>query len=235
MKNVVRMGALIVVAAAAVAGCTGDGGSTGSAPTSAKAVVTAGTPAPTGGQQPTGGQDSSGGQGSTGGQDSTGGQGSSGGQNGGATPDTTQVSQPPTGNDISGPGKCVDITSTGVRAALARLGDGWHAQRGSNDIPGQCADLLWVQAVGGNSAGAPIHVLFFHDGQWLGTATSEPYAFTSVVGYTTNVVTVEYKWLAGDEPFAAPQGGPVAIHYTWNGSNVVMSGPLPREVTQPQR
>ncbi|MEV0333527.1 LppP/LprE family lipoprotein [Nocardia sp. NPDC050717] len=233
MKNVVRMSALIVAAAAAVAGCTGDGGSTGSAPTSAKTAVT--TPAPTGGAQPTGGQGATGGQDSSGGQGSTGGQGSSGGQNGGATPDTTQVSQPPAGDDISGPGKCIDITSTGVRNALARLGDGWHAQRGSNDIPGQCADLLWVQAVGGNSAGAPIHVLFFHDGQWLGTATSEPYAFTSVVGYTTNVVTVEYKWLAGDEPFATPQGGPVAIHYTWNGSNVVMSGPLPREVTQPQR
>ncbi|MEV6360024.1 LppP/LprE family lipoprotein [Nocardia asteroides] len=235
MNNVVRMSALIVAAAATVAGCTGDGGSTGTAPTSAKTTVVATTPAPTGGQQPTGGQEPTGEQ-----QQPTGGQGPTGGQ----TPPTTVVTEQPeptsapdrpAGNDISGPGRCIDPASAGVRNAVATLGDGWVAQRASADQPGQCAQLLWVRAVGGNSAGAPIHVLFFHDGKYLGTATSEPYAFTTVAGYTDTVVTVEYKWLAGDEPFATPQGGPAAIHYTWNGSNVVMSGPLPKEVTQPHR
>ncbi|MFI5499295.1 LppP/LprE family lipoprotein [Nocardia asteroides] len=235
MNNVVRMSALIVAAAATVAGCTGDGGSTETTPTSAKTTVVATTPAPTGGQQPTGGQEPTGGE-----EQPTGGQGPTGGQTPPTTvvteqPEPTSVPDRPAGNDISGPGRCIDPASTGVRNAVATLGDGWVAQRASADQPGQCAQLLWVRAVGGNSAGAPIHVLFFHDGKYLGTATSEPYAFTTVAGYTDTVVTVEYKWLAGDEPFATPQGGPAAIHYTWNGSNVVMSGPLPKEVTQPHR
>ncbi|WP_431969343.1 LppP/LprE family lipoprotein [Nocardia sp. bgisy134] len=138
-------------------------------------------------------------------------------------------------NGIGGPGRCVDPASPGVRSALAGLGEGWVADRASTDQPGSCGQLLWVRAVGGVSAGAPIHVLFFHDGKYLGTATFEPYAFTHVAGSNGDSVTVQYKWLVADEPFAAPQGGPVSITYTWTGSGVAMSEPLPEEVTHPHR
>ncbi|WP_278263556.1 LppP/LprE family lipoprotein [Nocardia sp. AG03] len=138
-------------------------------------------------------------------------------------------------DDIGGPGRCIDPASTGVRDAVAGLGGGWVATQAATDVPGDCGQLLWVRAVGGNSAGAPIHILFFHDGTYLGTATSEPYAFTSVSGSNGNAVSVDYKWLVADEPFAAPQGGPATITYTWTGSGVVMSDPLPPEVTQPHR
>lgn len=232
MKNAVRMSALIAVAAAAVAGCNAENGSATS-PSTSRATTTVAASAPrTPGEQPQA-------------TEAPGGTGAPAGTEVPAVteapavtvaPGTTQATtKPQPANDISGPGRCIDPDSAGVRNALARLDGSWVAQQASADLPGQCAQLLWVRAVGGNSAGAPIHVLFFHDGKWLGTATSEAYAFTSVVGYTGTTVTVEYKWLAGDEPFAAPQGGPVAIHYTWNGSNVVMSGPLPAEVTQPHR
>ncbi|MFD5174182.1 LppP/LprE family lipoprotein [Nocardia sp. NPDC058379] len=228
MKNAVRMSALIAIAAAAVAGCTAENGSA-AAPSTSRATTTVAASAPqTPGEQPRA-------------TEAPGGNGSSGGTQAPVVTEAPPVTaapgttKPQPADDISGPGRCIDPQSTGVRNALARLDGTWVAQQASADLPGQCAQLLWVRAVGGNSAGAPIHVLFFHDGKWLGTATSEAYAFTSVVGYTDTTVTVEYKWLAGDEPFAAPQGGPVAIHYTWNGSNVVMSGPLPTEVTQPHR
>lgn len=226
MKNAVRMSALIAVAAAAVAGCNAENGSATS-PSTSRATTTVAASAPrTPGEQPQA-------------TEAPGGTGAPAVTEAPAVtvaPGTTQATtKPQPANDISGPGRCIDPDSAGVRNALARLDGSWVAQQASADLPGQCAQLLWVRAVGGNSAGAPIHVLFFHDGKWLGTATSEAYAFTSVVGYTDTTVTVEYKWLAGDEPFAAPQGGPVAIHYTWNGSNVVMSGPLPAEVTQPHR
>ncbi|MEV6213958.1 LppP/LprE family lipoprotein [Nocardia sp. NPDC051833] len=228
MKNAVRMSALIAIATAAVAGCNAENGSAAS-PSTSRATTTVAASAPqTPGEQPRA-------------TEAPGGNGLSGGTQAPVVTEAPPVTaapgttKPQPADDISGPGRCIDPQSTGVRNALARLDGNWVAQQASADLPGQCAQLLWVRAVGGNSAGAPIHVLFFHDGKWLGTATSEAYAFTSVVGYTDTTVTVEYKWLAGDEPFAAPQGGPVAIHYTWNGSNVVMSGPLPKEVTQPHR
>ncbi|WP_159372882.1 LppP/LprE family lipoprotein [Nocardia caishijiensis] len=228
MKNAVRMSVLMAVAAGLVAGCTGDDGVTARPTTSVtgapsvsveppvERTVTPEAGAPSAGE-PEAGAPSAG------------------------TPSVSAPSAPaetvvaPPVDDISGPGRCIDPGSTGVRNALARLGDGWAASQASADAPGSCGELLWVRAVGGNSAGAPIHIMFFHDGKYLGTATSEAYAFTYVAGANGNAVTVEYKWLVGDEPFAAPQGGPVSITYTWTGSGVAMSGPLPSEVTQPHR
>ncbi|MFD4460336.1 LppP/LprE family lipoprotein [Nocardia sp. NPDC058480] len=233
MKNAVRMGALIAVAAALVAGCTGESGSGTTTSTSHSTAASSAKPAPgTQAPGPTAPEETAAPQ-------------------PGATiapePETPPVTPPPTiipvpdttspapGNNISGPGRCIDTSSTGVQNALASLTGSWVAGQASADQPGNCGELLWVRAIGGNSAGAPIHVLFFHDGKYLGTGTSEPYAFTTVVGSSSTAVTVEYRWLAADEPFAAPQGGPATITYSWTGSSVVMSGPLPSEVTQPHR
>ncbi len=143
---------------------------------------------------------------------------------------TTTAAQADTA--ISGNGLCVDIASAGVRDALAALPDGpWAAEHASDAPLGKCPQLLWVSASGGNSSGAPISVLLFHDGQYVGTATSEPYAFAAVSGSTDTSVAVDYKWLVGDEPFCCPAGGPATIHYSWDGSKIVMDHPLPKEVT----
>lgn len=133
---------------------------------------------------------------------------------------------------ISGNGRCVDIASAGVRDALAALPDGpWAAEHASDAPLGKCPQLLWVSASGGNSSGAPISVLLFHDGRYVGTATSEPYAFAAVSGSSDTSVAVDYKWLVGDEPFCCPAGGPATINYSWDGSKIVMDHPLPKEVT----
>ncbi|MFD3506559.1 LppP/LprE family lipoprotein [Nocardia sp. NPDC058666] len=237
MKNAVRMSALIAVAVAMVTGCTdGTGSGTGTstprstAASSAKPAPGTGVPAPgtevpaaTPAPQP---------------EETTAPEIETPPATADPTvapvPETT-TSAPAPANNISGPGRCIDTGSTGVQNALASLGGGWVAGQASANEPGMCGELLWVRAIGGNSAGAPIHVLFFHDGKYLGTGTSEPYAFTTVVGSNLTSATVQYRWLAGDEPFAAPQGGPVSITYSWNGSNVVMGGSLPSEVTQPHR
>ncbi|MGY0500999.1 LppP/LprE family lipoprotein [Nocardia sp. FBN12] len=233
MKNAVRMSALIAVAAGLVAGCTGENGSGTTTSTSQATAASSTTRAPAPGTQAPGASAPQ----------------ETAPPQPGATiapePETPPVTQAPTvvpvpdttapGNDISGPDRCVDTSSTGVQNALASLTGSWVAGQASADQPGNCGELLWVRAIGGNSAGAPIHVLFFHNGKYLGTGTSEPYAFTTVVGSSSTAVTVEYRWLAGDEPFAAPQGGPATITYSWTGSTVVMSGPLPSQVTQPQR
>ncbi|MFD4438577.1 LppP/LprE family lipoprotein [Nocardia sp. NPDC058519] len=231
MKNAVRMGALIAVAAALVAGCTDESGSGTTTSTSRAPAASSAKPAP-GTQAP----------GSTAPEET------SAPRPGDTTePETPRVTPPPSiipvpdttapapANNISGPGRCIDTSSTGVQNALASLTGSWVAGQASADQPGNCGELLWVRAIGGNSAGAPIHVLFFHNGKYLGTGTSEPYAFTTVAGSSSTAVTVEYRWLAADEPFATPQGGPATITYSWTGSSVVMSGPLPSQVTQPHR
>ncbi|WKG08162.1 LppP/LprE family lipoprotein [Nocardia sp. PE-7] len=235
MKNAVRMGALIAVAAALVAGCTDESGSGATTSTSRATAASSTTRAPAPGTQAPG---------------ATAPEETAAPRPGATTepePETPPVTQAPTlipapdttspapADDISGPGRCLDPASTGVQNALASLEGSWVAGQASTDQPGSCGQLLYVRAIGGNSAGAPIHILFFRNGKYLGTGTSEPYAFTTVVGSSNNAVTVDYRWLAGDEPFAAPQGGPATITYSWNGSKVVMGGTLPTEVTQPHR
>lgn len=149
---------------------------------------------------------------------------------GAAASSSTTAAETPTA--ISGNGHCIDIGSVGVRDALATLPDGpWVAEHASDAQVAKCPQLLWVSASGGNSSGAPIAVLLFHDGRYVGTATPEPYAFAAVSGSTDTSVAVDYKWLVGDEPFCCPAGGPATIHYSWDGSAIVMDRPLPKEVT----
>jgi hypothetical protein len=156
----------------------------------------------------------------------------------------TTVTSPSSTDGIGSSDRCIDPASAGVQSALAGLGGGvaqrpsapgWWAEDASADRPGSCGQLLWVRAKGGPSGSSVVHVLFFHDGKYLGTATSQSYSYTYVAGSNDNSVTVEYRWLAGDESAAAPQGGPVSITYTWTGSGVAMSEPLPTQVTRPGR
>lgn len=225
MKNGIRVSVLVAAVAGAMVACTGEQGQAGTAVTTGAPVTSSARPSAAVTDPP-----------STGAAEEPGGRPTGAPATGRATgepaPETTAA---PVADDISGPGRCVDPASAGVRRALAGLGGGWVASGASADATGACGQLLWVRAVGGNSAAAPIHLLFFHAGKYLGTATWEPYAFTTVSGANGNSVTAQYKWLAGDEPFAAPQGGPATITYTWTGSGVAMSGPLPEEVTEPHR
>ncbi|MFE6920947.1 LppP/LprE family lipoprotein [Nocardia sp. NPDC057663] len=234
MKNAVRMGALIAIAAATVAGCSAENGSgTTTSTTTGKASATAAQPSA--GQQPPATQAPGATQATEAPAPATEAPAPVTEAPAGTSAPGTTAPNPAPADDISGPGRCIDPASTGVQNALSRLGGSWVASQASADRPGNCGELLWVRAVGGNSAGAPIHILFFSGGKWLGTATSEAYAFTYVTGASGNAVTVDYKWLVADEPFAAPQGGPATITYTWTGSKLTMSAPLPTEVTQPHR
>ncbi|BDB58875.1 MULTISPECIES: LppP/LprE family lipoprotein [Rhodococcus] len=134
---------------------------------------------------------------------------------------------------LEGNGLCLDPASAPVADALAGLSDdgfAWQIEDSTDAVVGDCPSLMWLVAVGGNSASSPEHVLFFADGSYLGTATSEPYAYTSVVDASDGTVTAEYRWIAGDEPFCCPEGGPATVRYTWDGSQIVMLDPLPQEM-----
>ncbi|NKY89517.1 LppP/LprE family lipoprotein [Nocardia veterana] len=137
----------------------------------------------------------------------------------------------------AGHGYCLDINSEVVAHAVATLGtapggDPWQPQAGTEATTGHCPALLWMTAqTPRGTASSPEHVLFFHDNTYLGTAAAKPTAFTSVTGSTDTSVTVQYRWIAGDEPNCCPAGGPVTVTYTWNGTAVVPDRELPPEVT----
>ncbi|MGW0175470.1 LppP/LprE family lipoprotein [Rhodococcus sp. NPDC003322] len=149
-----------------------------------------------------------------------------------------QPSAPPTtappaaASPISGNGLCLDPTSSGVTAALASLGPddtSWIVDRADPAAIGNCPELLWLIATpAGATASTPEHVVFFHDGRFLGTATSEPYSYTSVAGSTADTVTVQYRWLGPGDANCCPSGGPATVDYRWDGGTVVMQQPLPQ-------
>ncbi|MCZ4076732.1 LppP/LprE family lipoprotein [Rhodococcus sp. H36-A4] len=128
---------------------------------------------------------------------------------------------------------CLDLASTTVTDALASLlqyfdGVPWVA----TEIGDPCGSFTWVRAdTSGGTASSPVQVLFFADGDYLGTGTSEPYAFTFVDSQSVDTITVGYRWLVGDDANANPSGGPALIRYQWDGSSVTMLDALPVEVT----
>ncbi len=130
------------------------------------------------------------------------------------------------------PAACLEIDSLAVTDAVASLpqyfdGVPWMAY----EMGEKCASFTWVAATSESAtASTPDHYLFFADGDYLGTATSAPYSFTFVAGQTPDIITIGYRWLIGDEPFAAPSGGPALIRYQWDGAQVTMLDSLPPEV-----
>ncbi|MGU3434920.1 LppP/LprE family lipoprotein [Actinomycetes bacterium M1A6_2h] len=95
-----------------------------------------------------------------------------------------------------------------------------------------CATLSRATAsIDSATVSSPETVLFFHENTYLGTATLESYAFTSIVSQMDDTVTVDYKWRNADDANAFPTGGPAQVQYRWTGSSVDMLDDLPAGVT----
>jgi hypothetical protein len=159
-------------------------------------------------------------------------------------PETTVASSPPPQSNtrtsssattaIPASGPCLDVDSSLVTDAIGTLGTDinggkWIPRSASEEQIGNCPDLLWVSVDGDGVGDATYqsHVLFFHDGTYLGTATSEPYSYTHVIDSNKDSVSVQYRWLLDDDAFCCPQGGPNIVNFTWNGSAVVADGQFP--------
>ncbi|MEK8072935.1 LppP/LprE family lipoprotein [Rhodococcoides navarretei] len=129
--------------------------------------------------------------------------------------------------------QCLDLASGPVTQAVDSLplvfaDSPWVA----TDMGDPCASFTWVEALPyGATVSSPTHLLFFHDAEYLGTATLDPYGFTSVAAQSVDTVTVNYRWPLADDANANPTGGPVTIDYRWDGTQVTMIGTLPPEVT----
>ncbi|MBU8817551.1 LppP/LprE family lipoprotein [Mycolicibacterium goodii] len=89
------------------------------------------------------------------------------------------------------------------------------------------AGVSWAHAiVPEGTVSTPDHVLLFCDGRLVGTATAEPRPYTRVVAASGDTVTVEYRWIVGDEPLAAPAGS-AKVRYQVTADGVTPLDPVP--------
>ena len=120
-----------------------------------------------------------------------------------------------------------DSASTVVSKALRELKnkskwDQWTNV--SEDYEGydSCAELSWIDAIPGSShkecciSSMVHHILLFHRGKFIGTATYDPYSFSPVITRTSDSsIRVTYRYMKEDEAPASASGSTTA-EFTWN-------------------
>lgn len=133
-----------------------------------------------------------------------------------------------------------DSASTVVSKALRDLKnkknwDQWTNVSASYEGYDPCAELSWIDAVPGSSpsscctAAMVHHILLFHRGKFIGTATYEPYSFSPVITRTSDSsIRVTYRYMKEDEKVHNASSRATA-EFTWSSSQnkVVMTGEVP--------
>lgn len=133
-----------------------------------------------------------------------------------------------------------DSASTVVSKALRELKNKskWNQWTNvSEDYEGYdpCAELSWIDAIPGSShkecciSSMVHHILLFHRGKFIGTATYEPYSFSPVITRTSDSsISVTYRYMKEDEKVHNASGSTTA-EFSWSSSQnkVVMTGEVP--------
>ena len=120
-----------------------------------------------------------------------------------------------------------DSASTVVSKALRELKnkskwDQWTNVSRTYEGYDPCAELSWIDAIPGSSpsdcciSSMVHHILLFHRGKFIGTATYEPYSFSPVITRTSDSsIRVTYRYMKEDEAPASASGSTTA-EFTWN-------------------
>ena len=133
-----------------------------------------------------------------------------------------------------------DSASTVVSKALRELKnksrwDQWTNVSRTYEGYDPCAELSWIDAIPGSSpsdcciSSMAHHILLFHRGKFIRTATYEPYSFSPVITRTSDSsISVTYRYMKGDESPASASGRTTA-EFSWSSSQnkVVMTGEVP--------
>ena len=133
-----------------------------------------------------------------------------------------------------------DSASTVVSKALRELKnkskwDQWTNVSRTYEGYDPCAELSWIDAIPGSSpsdcciSSMAHHILLFHRGKFIGTATYEPYSFSPVITRTSDSsISVTYRYVKGDESSASASGRTTA-EFSWSSSQnkVVITGEVP--------
>lgn len=93
-----------------------------------------------------------------------------------------------------------------------------------------CSALSWITVtLEGATASSPYHILLFHNGEYLGTATAKAYGFSPRISRVDDSeIAVTYRWPKEGEGNAAASGTTQA-GFRWDegAQKVVMSGDVP--------
>ena len=133
-----------------------------------------------------------------------------------------------------------DSASTVVPKALRELKnkskwDQWTNVSRTYEGYDPCAELSWIDAIPGSSpsdcciSSMAHHILLFHRGKFIGTATYEPYSFSPVITRTSDSsISVTYRYMKEDEKVHNASGRTTA-EFSWSSSQnkVVMTGEVP--------
>ncbi|MDY3127212.1 MAG: LppP/LprE family lipoprotein [Corynebacterium sp.] len=120
-----------------------------------------------------------------------------------------------------------------VRANIDRVeptGWGWSDTPFDTSTYDPCAPLSWVIVDDGFGASAsPRHIMLFHHGEYVGTATKDPQSsFPKIHRTDANTIDVTYTWLREGE-YQYQRSGSTWASFAWDeqSQSVVMSGDLP--------
>lgn len=151
-----------------------------------------------------------------------------------------EISPEPTSNEAPSPTQsadksesCEDIDAdeayqSGIGSIAPWNDFGWQLSSSSGFDP--CADLSWqIITVEGATASSPHHIMLFHKGEYLGTATFEPYGFFPTVERVSDaVIAVTYHWAREGETTAG-RTGETHAGFRWDEDQqkTIMSGDVP--------
>lgn len=144
----------------------------------------------------------------------------------GAVPATAQRLQgPQCGVDLHAPQIALAVGT--LRPAFRDIDTAWDSAAYDGNFD-PCATLstalVTVERATGSS---PDHALLFHYGEYLGTATWEPYPFTTLNTAQTTDETVVLDYKDGRYVCTACPGPIHTVRYQWTGDHVAMLDPPP--------
>jgi hypothetical protein len=129
----------------------------------------------------------------------------------------------------------VDLAAPEVVAAAEQLppypGTDWVWSTDPRTFEGNynpCATLSTaIVTVEGATGSSPDAALMFHNGAYLGTATSKAYGFTSLDTAKTTDDTVVLAYMTPGECNACAPAAITDVRYQWQGDHVMMLDPPP--------
>jgi hypothetical protein len=118
-----------------------------------------------------------------------------------------------------------------VRALPPYPGTGWAWDSNPRTFEGNfnpCATLSTaLVTVEGATGSSPVTAMMFHNGAYLGTATSKAYGFTSLNGPATTDDTVVLNYKTPGACNACAPAAVTSVRYQWQGDHVAMLDPPP--------
>jgi len=139
------------------------------------------------------------------------------------------VGEPPPGNrcgvDLGAP--VITMAVRSLRPAFKDRDVAWNPVPYAGNFD-PCATLSTaLVTVEGATGSSPDHALFFHYGDYLGTATWQPYPFTTLnAEFTTDdAIVLQYK--DGRNVCTACPGPVSTVRYQWQRDHVQMLNPPP--------